>query len=71
MKPGAPSRRSWIIMTILNALEADHDEAKGQLTTILATKDDKKRKELCEELKAKLTAPSSSRTVIGLVPRSF
>jgi hypothetical protein len=30
-------------MTILDALKTDHDEAKGLLKTILASKDGKKR----------------------------
>jgi len=30
-------------MTILDALKADHDEVKGLLKTILASKDGKKR----------------------------
>jgi len=43
-------------MTILDALKADHDEVKGLLKTILASKDSKKRGELCEHFKTKLTA---------------
>jgi hemerythrin superfamily protein len=45
-------------MTILNALKADHDEAKSMLKTILATKDGKKRGQLFEGFKSKLTAHS-------------
>ena len=45
-------------MTILNALKADHDEFKGMLKAILATKDGKKRSVLFAEFKAKLTAHS-------------
>jgi hypothetical protein len=43
-------------MTILDALKADHDEVKGLLKTILASKDGKKRGELFEHFKTKLTA---------------
>jgi hemerythrin superfamily protein len=45
-------------MTILNALKADHDEVKSMLKTILATKDGKKRGQLFEGFKFKLTAHS-------------
>jgi hemerythrin-like domain-containing protein len=45
-------------MMILNALKADHDEAKSMLTAILATKDGKKRGQLFAEFKTKLTAHS-------------
>jgi hemerythrin superfamily protein len=47
-----------MVMTILNALKADHNEAKGLLKTILASKDGKKRGELFEQFKTKLTAHS-------------
>ena len=45
-------------MTILDALKADHDEVKGLLKTILASKDGKKRRELFEHFNTKLTAHS-------------
>jgi hemerythrin-like domain-containing protein len=45
-------------MTVLDALKADHDEAKSLLKTILASKDGKKRAELFEQMKTKLTAHS-------------
>ena len=45
-------------MTILDALKADHDEVKGLLKTILASKDGKRRGELFEHFKTKLTAHS-------------
>jgi hypothetical protein len=45
-------------MTILNALKADHDELKGMLKAILATKDGKKRSVLFAPFKSKLTAHS-------------
>jgi hemerythrin superfamily protein len=45
-------------MTILEALKADHDELKGMLKTILATKDGGKRRPLFGEFKTKLTAHS-------------
>jgi hemerythrin-like domain-containing protein len=45
-------------MTILNALKADHDEAKSMLKTILANKDGEKRGQLFAEFKTKLTAHS-------------
>lgn len=45
-------------MTILNALKADHDELKGMLKAILATKDGKKRSVLFAPFKSKLMAHS-------------
>jgi hemerythrin superfamily protein len=45
-------------MRILNALKADHDELKGMLKAILATKDGKKRSVLFAPFKSKLTAHS-------------
>ena len=47
-----------LFMTVLDALKADHDEAKSLLKTILASKDGKKRAELFEQMKTKLTAHS-------------
>jgi hemerythrin superfamily protein len=46
------------VMTILNALKADHDEFKGMLKAILATKDGKKRSASFAQFKSKLTAHS-------------
>jgi hemerythrin superfamily protein len=45
-------------MTILKALNADHDEFKSMLKAILATKDGKKRRKLFAQFKSKLTAHS-------------
>jgi hemerythrin superfamily protein len=46
------------VMTILNALKADHDEFKDMLKAILVTKDGKKRGDLFAEFKTELTAHS-------------
>ena len=45
-------------MSILDALKADHAEAKGLMKAILAARDGKKRSALFAEFKLKLTAHS-------------
>ena len=45
-------------MTILDALKADHDEAKDLLKNVLASKDGRRRAKLFEQFKTKLTAHS-------------
>jgi len=55
-------------MTILDRLTADHDEFKGMLKTILATKDAKQRGQLFEEFKSKLTTHSRAEEKIFYRP---
>jgi hemerythrin superfamily protein len=51
-------------MTILTALKDDHDKVKKLLTTILATKDAKKRSVMFQQLKTELIAHSRAEEAI-------